>query len=105
MRRALLLVLLPLLASGCALTRKPLRQSTSSFDALDSAAQTEVARGVIHRGFSADMVQRALGVPPQIRAEASGPALQATWIYPNSAGGHTHVVFSHDRVTDILHVR
>jgi len=104
MRRALLL-LLPLLAAGCTLTRKPLRQSTTPFEGIDTTAQTEVSRGVIHRGFTADMVQRALGAPPQIRAKARGPALEATWIYPNSAGGSTHVIFAHDRVTDILHVK
>ena len=106
MRRQLLLVLVPLLfASGCALTRKPLRQSTTPFEQTDTVAHTEVARGVIHRGFTAEMVQRALGAPEQVRAKASGPALNATWIYQNSAGGRTHVVFKHDRVDEILHVR
>lgn len=105
MRRLLPLVLASVLVSGCALTRKPLRQSTEPLEAADPTAQTELARGNVHRGFTADMVQRALGEPQQIRAKARGMALAATWIYPHSAGGHTHVVIQHDRVTDILHVR
>jgi hypothetical protein len=105
MRKVLLLSLLALVASGCALNRKPLRQSTSPFEPNDPAAQATAARGVVQRGFTAAMVERALGTPPQIKASARGPALAATWIYPNSAGGATHIVFDHDRVSDILHVK
>lgn len=105
MRRLLVLALLASVASGCALTRKPLRQGTTPFEANDPTALAEAARGVVHRGFTADMVQRALGTPNQVRAEASGTSLNATWVYPNSGGGATHIVFSHDRVSDILHVK
>lgn len=103
MPRALLL-LLPLLAAGCALTRTPLRQSTTPLEA-DPATAADPAAGVIYRGFTADQVQRALGTPPQIRTKASGQTLASTWIYPNSAGGSTHVVFAGERVADILHIR
>ena len=105
MHRALILTLVTAVVSGCALTHKPLRQSTTPFEGIDTVAQTDIARGIVHRGFTAEMVERALGTPPSIKAKAKGTALAATWVYPNSAGGSTHVVFSHDRVTDILHVK
>jgi hypothetical protein len=101
----LALVLVPLLVSGCALTHRPLRQSSQPFEANDPTALAQASRGVVHRGFTADMVERALGTPEKIRANARGTSLAATWIYNNSGGGATHIVFDHDRVADILHVK
>lgn len=94
-----------LLGAGCALTHKPLRQGSLPFEANDPGALSEAARGVVHRGFTADMVQRALGAPERIVAKSHGTSLAATWIYVNSGGGSTHIVFDHDRVADIRHVQ
>jgi hypothetical protein len=105
MRSHVALTLMVLASTGCALTHKPLRQGTTPFEANDPAALAQAARGVVHRGFTADMVERALGTPEKIRAHARGTSLAATWVYVNSGGGSTHIVFDHDRVADILHVQ
>lgn len=105
MARQLPFILLSLLAAGCALNRQPIRQSGPAFTAGDPAAQSEAIRGVVHRGFTIDMVERALGDPLQIRATPKGTALTTTWIYPNSGGGNMHIVFEQGRVVDILHVK
>jgi hypothetical protein len=105
MRPLVVLALISLFGSGCALTHRPLRQSSTPFEANDPTALAQAARGVVHRGFTADMVERALGTPEKITAHARGTSLAATWVYVNSGGGSTHIVFDHDRVADILQVR
>lgn len=101
MRRVLLLSSICLLAAGCAINRKPLRQSTTAFEQLDPAVQARVAEGQVEVGYTAQMVERALGEPKRINAKASGTSVVATWIYPDHEGGPLHVTLRHGQVTEI----
>ncbi len=92
--------------SGCATERAPLRSSTSPARqaAVDAATPPSTGTGHIQQGFTAAMVERTFGAPARITARARGPALAAVWIYPNPAGGYTHIVFADDRVAEIIRV-
>lgn len=103
MRRVLLLSLVPVLLAGCAIDRKPLRQSTVGLEEMDSAANAQVARGQVSLGYTPAMVERALGEPAKIKAKASGNSIVATWIYPGDAGRATEVTFRQGQVSSIRH--
>lgn len=101
MPRTLLLILIPFLFAGCAIDRKPLRQSTTAFEEIDPATPARGERGPIEIGYTPEMVQRALGEPASIRAKPSGISLEATWTYPDNKDGDLHVTFRRGQVAEI----
>jgi hypothetical protein len=92
---------------GCTSAPAPLlpAPAAAEAEAADAATPPSVGTAQIQQGFTATMVERMFGPPARIAARARGPALAAVWIYPNPAGGYTHIVFDRDRVAEIGHVR
>lgn len=55
-----------------------IREHAAEFNALDPAAQKKVRGGTVEPGYTASMVQMALGKPGTIEADAQG---NPVWVY------------------------
>lgn len=84
------------LFAGCATEPRTLRQNT--VEGIDAPADGE--RRILP-GATAAMVERALGVPPIIRAEASGTSTLVSWIYPDETEGELRVTFRDGQVAEV----
>lgn len=94
----LAVLVLATLATGCNTTGARIRANRDTFDALDPATQQAVKRGEVHLGYTAEMVEIALGRPSQVAGGMRGTDEDATWLYRNfHRNENDYVIAGHRR--------
>lgn len=70
-----------LLAAGCASTPAQRVAGNAAFDIFPSAVQEKILNEQVDVGFTAEMVQMALGKPDQVSRRMSADGESEVWIY------------------------